>query len=151
MYAVYGDTEESYVCELGRSAVAEELERFAPFFISPRYDEQYVDRVKKAVHAEIKYKLKDVFRRIFSAEKQAMNPAHPYSSFSTGNLDTLADRADSKIRDELIEFYQRHYSADRMTLVLPGHYSPDQLQTWPVEKSSAVPKRAPQPSDPPPP
>jgi secreted Zn-dependent insulinase-like peptidase len=137
-YTAHAQT--TYFFELDNSAMEDALDRFAPFFISPRFDEQYVEREKNAVHAEFKAKLKDDFRRIFSAEKLAMNPEHPYAKFSTGNLDTLADRPDSNIRDELIEFYHNHYSADRMTLVLAGHYSLDQLQQWAVDKFSAVPK-----------
>ncbi|ASP40317.1 peptidase M16 [Bacterioplanes sanyensis] len=140
----------TYFFELDNSALEDALDRFAPFFISPRFDEQYVEREKNAVHAEFKSKLKDDFRRIFSAQKQAMNPGHPYASFSTGNLDTLADRPDSTIREDLLEFYQQHYSADRMTLVLAGHYSLDQLQQWAVDKFSAIPKHntAPRPQPP---
>ncbi|MEK9766487.1 MAG: insulinase family protein, partial [Thalassolituus sp.] len=103
------------------------LDRFAPFFISPTFNEAYVDREKNAVHAEYSSNLKEDGRRIFSAQKMAMNPEFPFARFSTGNLDTLSDRADSKIRDELIEFYQTHYSSDRMALVIAGDYELDQL------------------------
>src|SRR5690606_12119197 len=80
-------------------------------------------------------------RRIFSAEKQAMNPAHPFASFATGNLDTLSDRDGRAIRDDLLAFYQQHYSADRMTLVLAGNYDLQQLEQWAVQHFAAVPVR----------
>ncbi|MFC3679523.1 insulinase family protein [Bacterioplanoides pacificum] len=131
----------TYFFEVNNTALAGALDRFAPFFISPTFDEQYVEREKNAVHAEYKSKYKDDFRRIFSAEKQAMNPQHPYASFSTGNLDTLADRDGSHIRDELLTFYQQHYSSDRMTLVLAGNYPLEQLEQWAKEHFSAVPQQ----------
>ncbi|MDO6748778.1 insulinase family protein, partial [Gilvimarinus sp. 1_MG-2023] len=53
----------------------------------------------------------------------------------------LSDRPDRKIRDDLIEFYQQHYSADQMTLVLAGNYPLQQLQDWAKNHFSAVPKR----------
>jgi len=131
----------TYFYEIENDAMAGALDRFAPFFISPRFDEAYVDREKNAVHAEFQSKLKDDFRRIFSAEKQAMNPEHPYAKFSTGNLDTLSDTADSKVRDDLLAFYKEHYSSDRMTLVLAGDYPLEQLEEWARSHFSAVPKR----------
>ena len=131
----------TYFFSIDNDAMAGALDRFAPFFISPTFDPAYVDREKNAVNAEYTAKIKDDFRRINSAEKQAYNPDHPYAHFSVGNLDTLADRPDSKIRDELLSFYQQHYSADRMTLVLAGNYPLEQLQQWANSHFSAVPKR----------
>merc|ERR1711879_1018245 len=92
----------TYFFSIDNDELSGALDRFAPFFISPTFDETYVDCEKNAVHAEYSAKIKDDFRRIYNAEKQAMNPDHPYAKFSTGNLDTLSDRPDSKIRDELI-------------------------------------------------
>ena len=117
------------------------LERFAPFFISPTFDEAYVDREKNAVHAEYSANLKEDGRRIFSAQKMAMNPEFTFSNFSTGNLDTLSDSDDSKIRDELISFYKTHYSSDRMTLVIAGDYELDQLGNKARNLFSDIPKR----------
>lgn len=131
----------TYFFEINQNALEGALDRFAPFFISPTFDSNYVDREINAVHAEYTAKLKDDSRRIFSAEKQAMNPNHPYASFSTGNLDTLSDRPDSRIRDELLAFYDQHYSADRMTLVIAGNYPLEQLSTWAQQQFSDVPVR----------
>jgi secreted Zn-dependent insulinase-like peptidase len=131
----------NYFFEIDNDALATALDRFAPFFISPTFNADYVEREKNAVNAEYTSKSKDDGRRIFSAEKQAMNPAHPYAKFATGSLATLEDRADSLIRDELIEFYHQHYSANEMTLTLIGNYDLEILEQWTVEKFSAIPKR----------
>ncbi len=131
----------TYFFEIDNSALSGALDRFAPFFISPTFDEAYVEREKNAVHAEYSAKLRDDFRRIYSAEKMAMNPAHPFSHFATGNLDTLADRPDSKVRDDLLAFYRSHYSADKMTAVVAGNYPLDQLQEWASAHFAAVPVR----------
>lgn len=141
----------TYFFDIEPNAFEGALDRFAPFFISPNFDEAYVEREKNAVHAEYTSKLKDDFRRIYSAEKHAMNPEHPFSQFSVGTLDTLADRDGSRIRDELLTFYDAHYSADRMTLVLAGKHSLDELEQWANSHFSTVPKRvttarAPRPS-----
>lgn len=131
----------TYYFDIDNSALTGALGRFAPFFISPTFDEQYVERETQAVNAEYRAKYQDDFRRIYSAEKQAMNPQHPYASFATGNLDTLADRPERPIRDELIDFYQQHYSADNMTLVLAGNYPLPLLKAWAKEHFSDIPTR----------
>ena len=131
----------TYFFSVDNDAMEGALDRFAPFFISPTFDEAYVDREKNAVHAEYTAKIRDDFRRIYNAEKQAFNPEHPYAKFATGNLDTLSDREDSKIRDELLSFYKSHYSADRMTLVLAGNYPLEQLEKWATSHFAAVPDR----------
>lgn len=131
----------TYFFDVDNEQLPGALNRFAPFFISPNFDEAYVDREKNAVNAEYSSNLKEDGRRIYSAQKMAMNPKSGYSSFSTGNLDTLADRDNSLIRDELIKFYKTHYSSDRMTLVIAGDYDMTQLSNWARDLFSNVPKR----------
>ena len=131
----------TYFFDVDNEQLSGALKRFAPFFISPTFNEAYVDREKNAVHAEYSANLKEDGRRIFSAQKMAMNPEFTFSNFSTGNLDTLSDRDDSKIRDELISFYKTHYSSDRMTLVIAGDYELDQLGNKARNLFSDVPKR----------
>jgi len=132
----------NYYFEIDNDVLEDALDRFAPFFISPTFDNEYVEREKNAVNAEYTSKSKDDGRRIYSAEKQAMNPKHPYSQFATGSLETLEDRPDSLIRDELLEFYQQHYSANKMTLALIGNYDLDTLEQWVKDRFSAIPKRS---------
>ena len=79
-----------------------------------------------------------------------MNPAHAASTFSVGSNDTLRDReidgATVSVRDKLIEFYRRHYSANLMTLAIVGNNSLDELEMWAREFFSAVPNHnAPKP------
>ena len=129
----------NYFFEIENDALADALDRFAPFFISPTFDSEYIEREKNAVNAEYTSKSKDDGRRIYSAEKQAMNPVHPYAKFATGSLKTLEDRPDSLIRDELLAFYQQHYSAKKMTLALIGNYDLDTLEQWTKDRFSAIP------------
>lgn len=132
----------TYFFDIDNSALVGALQRFAPFFISPTFDAAYVEREKNAVNAEYRAKYQDDFRRIYSAEKQAMNPNHGYAMFATGNLDTLADRENSNVRDDLLEFYQQHYSADKMTLVLSGNYPLRLLEAWAKEHFAAIPQHS---------
>ena len=128
----------TYYFDVDNDQLSAALDRFAPFFISPTFDARYVEREMNAVNAEYKASLKDDGRRIFSASKMAMNPEFPYTRFSTGNLETLANRPDSNVRDELIHFYETHYSADRMTLVITGDDSLDALEALARSNFAAV-------------
>ena len=79
--------------------------------------------------------------RLSQLAKSLSNPCHPYHHFSTGNLQTLRDEPEKrgvKIRDEFIRFYERHYSANRMKLVVLGRESLDELEGWVSELFSEV-------------
>ncbi len=59
-----------------------------------------------------------------------------------GTLDTLADRPDSAVRDDLIQFYNKHYSANVMRLVVLGSQSLDELEALTRPLFSQVPNRS---------
>ncbi|WP_444995153.1 insulinase family protein [Aliikangiella sp. IMCC44359] len=128
----------NYFFNVKNDAFNEALDRFAQFFIAPTMDPKYVDREKNAVDSEYSLKIKDDARRIREASRQAINPEHPYSMFSVGNLATLADRGDDKVYDALIKAYKRHYSANRMALVLLSNQSLANMEAMVIEKFSAV-------------
>jgi secreted Zn-dependent insulinase-like peptidase len=52
-----------------------------------------------------------------------MNPKHPQAHFSTGSLETLADRDGRPVREDLLAFYKKYYSANIMSLVVIGRES----------------------------
>ncbi len=122
------------------------LDRFAQFFIAPRFDAQYVEREKNAVEAEYQMGLKSDPRRDLDVFQELMNPEHPFSQFTVGDLESLADRPGSSIRDELLNFYVQHYSANMMRLVVLGSESLDELQAIVEPLFSEVPNHNVQPS-----
>ena len=79
---------------------------------------EWVDKERNAVDSEYRLKLQDDVRRSYQVHKETVNPAHPFAKFSVGNLDTLADLPGRDLRSDLIRFYETHYSADRMALVI---------------------------------
>jgi len=129
----------NYFFDVNAAYLPEALDRFAQFFIAPRFDDAYVDREKKAVEAEFQMGLKSDPRRGLDVLQAVMNPAHPYSQFTVGSLDTLADRDDSRVRDELIRFYKANYSANIMRLVVLGAEPLDELESLVVPLFSKVP------------
>ena len=93
------------------------------------FSEEYTDRERHAVNSEYSAKIRDDGRRVYAATQQAMNPAHPASRFAVGNLDTLPNDTEGNLRSDLINFYQRYYSANQMTLVIIGKQSLKQLES----------------------
>jgi secreted Zn-dependent insulinase-like peptidase len=113
------------------------LDRFAQFFISPTFDAAYVEREKNAVNSEYQLYLKDDTWRSNAVNKQIFNPAHPGAGFNVGSLDTLK----GDVRTDLVTFYQTHYSADQMALVVLGNQSLDELNAWVTTMFAAIPNR----------
>ena len=136
-YTSYDHT--NYFFDIDKDYLEPALDRFSQFFIAPTFTPRYVSRERQVVHSEYTSKFESDGRRALYARKQAMNPEHPYARFAVGNNETLADRDDGTIRDELIRFYENHYSANIMALAVLGKEPLDQLREWVVEKFSAIP------------
>jgi insulysin len=117
------------------------LDRFAQFFVAPLFLEDTLDRELKAVDSENKKNLQSDNWRLHQLNKTLSNPEHPFCHFSTGNYKTLKDDPEARgvrIRDEFIGFYQKHYSANCMKLVVLGRESLDELEGWVEELFSSV-------------
>nr|WP_275667095.1 insulinase family protein [Vibrio brasiliensis] len=115
------------------------LDRFSQFFTAPLFNSEALDKERQAVESEYKLKLKDDSRRLYQVHKELVNPEHPFSKFSVGNLETLGDRDGQSIRDEIVAFHFEQYSADLMTLAITGPQQLDQLESWCIEKFTAIP------------
>lgn len=129
----------NYFYDIDPNYFKESLDRFSQFFIAPNFDEKYVDRERNAVHSEYQAKIRNDFRRNYEVFKTVINQQHPLSKFSVGNLDTLDNQVEGKLRNDLIAFYKRFYSADQMKLVLMGPYKLDELETLAKEFFTEIP------------
>ncbi|KAL9107466.1 MAG: hypothetical protein Q9227_007663 [Pyrenula ochraceoflavens] len=117
------------------------LDRFSQFFVEPLFLSSTLDRELQAVDSENKKNLQSDNWRLTQLHKSLSNPDHPYHHFSTGNLKTLRDdprKRGLEIRSEFIKFYQKHYSANRMKLVVLGKEPLDELEGWVEELFSDV-------------
>ena len=117
------------------------LDRFSQFFIAPLFNPEYVERERFAVESEFKARLQDDARRVQDVYQVLMNPAHPAGRFAVGNLATLTDSEEQPLREDLLAFYNRYYSAHLMALAVVGRESLDELQKMVTERFKAVPKR----------
>jgi secreted Zn-dependent insulinase-like peptidase len=135
-YTSYDHT--NYFFDIDKDNLEPALDRFSQFFIAPTFTPKYVSRERQVVHSEYTSKFKSDGRRLFHASKQAMNPDHPYTRFAVGSNETLADRDNGSIRDELLRFHKDHYSANIMVLAVVGKEPLPILREWVQEKFSGI-------------
>ncbi len=131
----------NYFFDIDAAYLEPALDRFSQFFVAPLFTAQYVEREKNAVNSEYLANIRDDNRREFDVLRTVANQEHPFSKFSVGSLQTLEDRPGSTIRDELLAFYDAHYSANLMTLVISGRESLDQLEAMVRARFAAVADR----------
>ncbi|QFU22147.1 insulinase family protein [Shewanella eurypsychrophilus] len=122
-----GTEHTNFFFSINADVYEESLDRFSQFFLAPLFNEELVDRERHAIESEFSLKLKDDIRRTYQVQKETVNPKHPFSKFSVGNLKTLAGD-ESVLREELLDFYQTHYSSNIMTLCLVAPVSLTKLE-----------------------
>lgn len=105
----------------------------------PLLDPGNADRERNAVNAELTMARSRDGMRMAQVGAETLNPAHPSARFSGGNLDTLKDKPDSKLHDELTGFYKRYYSANLMMGVLYGNQPLPQLADIAAKTFGRVP------------
>lgn len=140
--AYTADEHTNYFFELDQAFLKPALDRFSQFFIAPLFNKEYVAREKYAVNSEYQSRLKNDGSREYDVLKAVANPAHRFSKFSVGSLETLTDHPDESLREALLKFYDAHYSANRMTLAVLGHESIAELEVMVRQRFSAIPSKS---------
>lgn len=124
--------------DINHQHLAPALDRFSQFFISPLLSQEFIEKERLNIDSEFKLKLKDDMRRIYDVHKETINLKHPFSKFSVGSIDTLADKENRNLKDEVREFFQTYYCADRMTLAIEGPQSINELEQLVQDKFTAI-------------
>ena len=132
------DTRTVFYFDIQQNALTKILPLFAGFFTEPLMSKDAVAREMNAVHSEHEKNLQVDYWRIAELQAHLASKEHPFSKFGTGNLDTLKK---PKTVEALHEFYQKHYSSDKMTLCVLGNQSLDSLQALVKEYFEKVPRR----------
>lgn len=128
----------NYQFEVSHAAFAGGLDRFAQFFIAPKFNAEFTGREITAVHNEAMRHVQNDFRRIVGVSRELYAPGSGESKFSTGNKDTLAGVTPQRVR----AFYEQHYTSDRMALALAGKASLDELEQHARRLFGAIPRRS---------
>tara|TARA_R110000782_G_scaffold19301_18_gene52752 strand:- start:5802 stop:8651 length:2850 start_codon:yes stop_codon:yes gene_type:complete len=132
----------NYFFDISADSLAPALDQFAQFFVAPLFNAEYVQREVNAVNSEYRARIRDDARRELSVFKAQVNQAHPFAKFSVGNLDTLQSTNELALREQLLEFYRKNYSANIMTLTVIGRESLDELEAMVLPKFSDVKNRS---------
>ncbi|KAL6254451.1 hypothetical protein P5V15_014499 [Pogonomyrmex californicus] len=112
------------------------LDRFAQFFLAPLFTETLTELELNAINSEHEKNLANDIWRINQLEKSSACPDHPFSKFGTGNretLDIIPKQKGINVRDRLLEFYEKYYSANIMSLCVLGKESLDELENMVVD------------------
>ena len=110
------------------------LDRFSQFFISPLFTEKYTEREVNAVNSEHQKNIMNDYRRLYRISNLFAKEGHPEQKFGTGNLETLGNIT----RDELITFYKKYYSSNRMGLALLSTHSLEDMEKLAIQYFSAI-------------
>ncbi|XP_077296679.1 insulin-degrading enzyme-like [Arctopsyche grandis] len=142
IYNAYTSTDKTvYFFDVIPEHFASALDIFAQFFISPLFTISATDRELNAVNSENEKNICNDSWRLYLLDKSTSDPNHPYNKFGTGNRDTLettSRKMGIDVRQELLEFHSKWYSANIMTLVILGKESLDDLEKMAVEKFSEI-------------
>lgn len=137
--AYTADDHTNYMFEINNNALPEALDRFADFFKAPLFTPEYVEKEVNAVNSEWSMQRANDGFVMFALNNITLNPAHPIARFRIGNNESLSDKENSKLLPTMVEFYQRYYSANLMTVALAGNRSLDELEQLARDAFSDIP------------
>lgn len=124
----YTDIEDTnYYFTVAADKLETTLDIFGQFFISPLFTPSSTERELKAVDSENSKNLNNDLWRFFQLVKSTSKEGHQFNHFGTGNLGTLNS---PDILNKLKVFYDTHYSANIMGLVVYGKEDVNTLQAW---------------------
>ncbi|WP_372882557.1 insulinase family protein [Psychromonas sp.] len=130
-----------YGFEVNDSHFAQALDRLGDVMRAPLLDEQYADKERHTVNAEHKTYFDNDMRKFYALQRYTLNPDYPSARFSTGDLTTLKDKPGSKLQDELVDFFNRYYSANLMKVALTSPRSIADLQQMALLYLSQIPNK----------
>jgi insulysin len=140
----FTDSEDTqYYFDCTEPFLSASLDRFSHFFIDPLFTPSAVGRELNAIDSEHSKNLNNDGFRLYQLDKSGANPLHPLHKFATGNKETLEKVPKQKginIRDELIAYHQKYYTAERMTLCIVGKAPPSELEAQARKYFGAVPR-----------
>ena len=99
------------------------LDRFAQFFLAPLFTENLTELELNAINSEYEKNVTSYGARFKQLERSSASSDHPFSKFNIGNretLDTIPKQKGINVRNKLLEFHEKYYSANIMSLSVLG-------------------------------
>ena len=126
-----------YMFSTNNNAFDAGLNRFAHFFIDPLFDPSGVGRELHAVDQENAKNIENDSWRWWMILKETGNQNSPNATFSTGNAKTLGKIPPSEVR----KWWEDHYSAEKMHLVIYSNQPLDTLKELVQKDFGPIAKR----------
>ncbi|RHY93303.1 hypothetical protein DYB35_000165, partial [Aphanomyces astaci] len=123
----------SYLFEVGPDHLQHALDMFAQFFISPLMKADAMDRELCAIESEFNQATTSDQIRLQQVLATTADAHHPFQHFNWGNTKSLRDIPAARgidVRARVRSFYDSHYSANLMKLVVCGQDSLDDMESW---------------------
>lgn len=132
----------AFYLEVENDALEGAVDRLADAIASPLLDKKYAERERNAVNAELTLARSRDGMRMAQVSAETINPAHPASRFSGGNLDTLSDKPGSPVQEALLAFRDKYYSANLMKAVVYSNRPLPELAAIAAKTFGRVPDKA---------
>jgi len=129
------DTSTTYYYTVPSSYLSKSLDIFSNFFINPLFSQDSIDKEMHAINSEFQKHASTEGTRINAVLKEQVHSNHSYRSFGIGNLKTLNQK---KIREEMIEFFEKNYSSNLMHLVILSDFKISTLLTYAYQYFSEI-------------
>ena len=135
----------TYKFEVNVEAFSDTLDIFSQFFKEPLFTREAIGREVMAVDAEdSKNRILDG-RRVVQVMKNLMISSHPFTKFSTGNVQTLADgdaeQNAASVSHIMRCFHSYHYRPENMVLSLVGPQKLEELKELAITMFSDIQPR----------
>lgn len=131
----------AFYLEVENDALDGAVDRLADAIAAPLLDKKYADRERNAVNAELTMARTRDGMRMAQVSAETINPAHPGSRFSGGNLETLSDKPGSPVLDALHAFREKYYSANLMKAVIYSNKPLPTLANMAAQTYGRVPNK----------
>ncbi|UYW73924.1 pitrilysin [Pseudocitrobacter faecalis] len=132
----------AFYLEVENDALQGAVDRLADAIASPKLDKKYVERERNAVNAELTMARSRDGMRMAQVSAETINPAHPGSRFSGGNLETLSDKPGSPVHQALLAFRDQFYSANLMKAVIYSNKPLPELAQMAAQTYGRVPNKS---------
>jgi nardilysin len=130
----------AFYLEVNREGLSKALNIFAAAFDGPLFDVELSCAELEAVDSEFHEIITNDECRIEQLLCHIAHPDHPYKKFTWGNRGSLLPSTRSK--EELVakarDFYNTHYTPNRMKLAIVSSYSLDKMTKMVTEEFSSV-------------
>ncbi|KMV34471.1 pitrilysin [Franconibacter pulveris] len=131
----------AFYLEVENDALDGAVDRLADAIAEPTLAKIYAERERNAVNAELTMARARDGMRMAQVSAETLNPAHPGSRFSGGNLETLRDKPGSPLQQALVAFRDKYYSANLMKAVIYSNRPLPELAKLAAQTYGRVPNK----------